>query len=155
MISQASIDRFWRKVDKAAGPDACWPWTGERFRCGYGRVRIDWRKHPAHRVSLSMATGQWPPSDTYALHSCDNRLCVNPAHLRWGTARDNTADMHRRGRQGDCAVHGESNGRAKLTADDIRAIRAAPKGGQRLADQFGVTYASIKRIRRGDGWKHI
>lgn len=49
------------------------------------------------RLALSESgSGEMPPSNVHALHSCDVRLCCNPAHLRWGTHQENMRDRAER-----------------------------------------------------------
>lgn len=157
MIPAASQKRFWAKVDKSAGPEGCWLWMGERYSAGYGRVRILWRKQPAHRVSLSMHTGACPPSEIYALHSCDVKACVNPAHLRWGTAKDNHRDRVERGQDGLTRSHvvGEAVGTAKLTAAEVVAIRNDRRSLTAIASAYGVSKATVCHIRVRRTWRHI
>lgn len=95
--------RFWSKVSrKDAGRDDCWQWMGARDEKGYGRFRISCRPsmiYQAHRVSWMLANRRWPRADRMVLHSCDNPSCVNPRHLREGTAQDNQDDIDARGRR--------------------------------------------------------
>lgn len=51
----------------------------------------------AHRYSWFLANGPIP-TGMYVLHTCDDRACVNPAHLFIGTQRDNIRDMIAKGR---------------------------------------------------------
>jgi DNA invertase Pin-like site-specific DNA recombinase len=50
---------------------------------------------------------------------------------------------------------GEKNHQAKLTASDVRAIRAASGTRAVLAARFGVSRSTIKRIRTWNGWLHL
>lgn len=147
--------RFWSRVDKTPGhgPNGdCWHWLGKPMNNGYGSLYWYGKNHRAHRVAWMLVKGVMPQMDL--LHSCDNRLCCNPSHLREGTHRDNTKDMLIRERQS----RGEHRPNAKLTNADIIAIRNAPKvwGFQtKLAKQYGVNTGAISRIRRGLIWRHV
>jgi hypothetical protein len=149
-------ERFWAKVDRSGGPDACWPWTGalhRHDRPGYGRVNGgDGTSRYAHRLSWELHFGPIPEG-LQVLHYCDNPPCVNPAHLWLGTNQDNRTDSAHKGR----TARGERSPNAKLTEDDVRAIRAL--GGTmsmaRIAAQFGVTYLPVNFIIHRKTWKHV
>ncbi len=94
-LKQPVEARFWRHV---ATGDGCWLWTGQLDRDGYGTITGRGMKPvKAHRLSWELAHGR-SPGKLWVLHSCDTPACVNPAHLRLGTPKDNTADMISRGR---------------------------------------------------------
>ncbi|WFG54200.1 putative HNH endonuclease [Myxococcus phage Mx9] len=56
------------------------------------------------------------------------------------------------------AMVGERNGNARLTADDVRAIRGASAQGVKpgvLAQKYGVTDTNIRRILQRLTWKNV
>ena len=150
--------RFWAKVVKGPG---CWGWTGSVQSRGYAVISVSEERgdnRPAHRLSWELHYGSIPDG-VFVLHHCDNRTCTRPDHLFLGTAKDNTADMFAKGRQGDTGLVGERNGRAKLTEDDVRTIRREyVKDGvtpRRLATRFGVTPTTIHWTAQGRNWSHV
>jgi hypothetical protein len=157
------VDLFLSFVDRSAGDFGCWPWTGGRFRNGYGRFHIGDSAFGAHRVSYEIWNG--PIGDGLCVcHSCDNRACVNPAHLWPGTKADNNRDMVEKGRsrQSDSSKTrhlGESHGRAKLTNEQVREIRRRYEVGgvtlKALAAEFGVGISAVGRIVRRESWTHL
>lgn len=150
--------RFWGRVDKSAGPDACWPFQGCRDKWGYAHVGRNSRRHQAHRMAYQLAKGAIP-AGKLVLHSCDNPPCCNPAHLRLGTDADNMLDKLRKGRQ----RRGERSPQAKLSnaqAIEIRAKYQRRLTGKRttwsnaveLSKEYGVSPQTISQIALGHRW---
>lgn len=72
-------ERFWSIIEDS-GRVECWPWPLKTTVYGYGRMGINGRNVPAHRVSYELAFGPIP--DNFEVHhKCENKVCVNPAHL--------------------------------------------------------------------------
>lgn len=139
---------FWRKV-AVGGPRECWPWTASR-RNGYGRFTQNYVGLYAHRVAYLLAKG--PIGDgLMVMHSCNNKACCNPAHLQPGTAQQNTEAAYRDG----LAVSGERHHRAKLTEQQVRAIRADGRRQVDIAADHGVTQQVISRIKSQKIWRRI
>ena len=76
----------------------------------------------------------------FVLHTCDNRCCVNPTHLRLGTFQENMDDMTDKLR----LAHGARNGHAKLTVDQVRLIRFMGGSQPEIAAYFGITQPLVQ-----------
>ena len=96
-IGQMRLDRFWSKVDRR-GPDECWPWAGCVSSDGYGSFKLaSYYVVTASRFAL-ISHAQAEPKGRHVLHRCDNPICCNPKHLRFGTIAQNARDRVRKGR---------------------------------------------------------
>jgi len=149
------MERFWKKIDKRS-PDECWEWTAAQSN-GYGRIYFSGKYDGAHRVSLMLAGIDVPP-DACVCHKCDNKLCVNPAHLFVGTQSDNIKDMYEKGRGSfENQPRGESHGRSKLTEESVKRIRGCDGLLTRdsIARMFGVSVPTVADIINRRKWKHV
>ena len=86
MVNRQAL--FWDKVFKLPAP-GCWLWTAGKFTNGYGSFRDDTGMVKAHRYSFLLATGRHPADGMELDHICRVRHCVNPAHLREVTRKQN------------------------------------------------------------------
>lgn len=152
--------RFMAKVRRS--DSGCWLWTGAVIKAGgYGRFgmpcnQVDY----AHRASWRIFRGAIP-SGHYVCHRCDVRTCVNPDHLFVGTATDNMRDASQKGRiriPRASFASDETHQVAKLTNDQVRAIRSIPwakADAARLAREFGVCTRTIWSAHTGRTFKDI
>lgn len=151
---RSAAERFDAFADKSGGPDACWPWTAHVSPNRYGIITLDdGTKTQPHRYAQERFNGPIPEG-MVVRHRCDNKPCVNPAHLLIGTKADNSRDAYERG----LVPRGSDHHFARLTEADIPVIRAKLREGvseSRIAAMFGVSRGAINNIRRGNSWAHI
>lgn len=179
--------RFWKRVvqDAPSAPvhhqfGQCWPRLGAN-RKGYSLFNDGVKKSViATHFAWTLATGSPLDPGTVIGHVCDNPPCVRNdttgvyevggvtyerhGHL-WlagdhlANARDRTA-KNRSPRIGSplFRLRGEDNIQAKLTTDDVRAIRRLHADGARQVDiaaRFGIGQTSVSRIVLRRGWDHV
>src|ERR1035437_1939495 len=148
---------FWSHVDRSAGPDSCWPWTGFIMYKGYGwlpKVIEGSTSRRTHRVAYEFTFGP-VPKDKYVCHSCDVRECCNPAHLWVGSPSDNNRDMLDKGR-----ARRTGTKKRVLTEADVRSIRREYVKGKQpsqreLGEKYGVNGVTIYNIVVRKTWTHI
>lgn len=146
------------KVDPESG---CFIWLGAKsggprgsLNHKYGYIRVDGKSLRAHRVMYEIEKGSIPDG-LILRHTCDNPLCVNPAHLLPGTQFNNVQDMISRNR--DRHPVGEAN-HSKLTEANVLSIKCeAAKGASRmdLAEKYGVHIVTIGNIISGKKWAYL
>lgn len=128
----------------------CWLWTGGLGTSGYGHLLGEDQKFlTASRASWLLYRGEIP-AGMHVCHRCDIRACVNPDHLFLGSHTDNMRDMFAKGRRR--APRGELNPRAKLSPEQVLAIRDDPRRQIDIAAEYGVGQARVSAIKRG-GWR--
>jgi len=115
------------------------------IRDGYGRVTYNGKDHNANRLMCTLAHGEPPSPDLEACHSCHNRACINPNHLRWGTRKENHIDK---------ALNGTTYGQ-KLTASQAKEIFESREPSAAVARRFGVSPNLVCNIKKGRAWAHV
>lgn len=86
--------RFWAKVDKTP---TCWNWTASKVGGGYAQFHTNnnsggYKQRYAHRVSWEAVHGP-VPGGMFLDHTCHNRTCVNPDHMRLVTNKQNQENL--------------------------------------------------------------
>jgi HNH endonuclease len=150
----------------APNQNGCMEWMGARSS-DYGVLSVDGRRTLAHRYAYQLWKGLIRQG-FLILHSCDNKPCCNPEHLREGTHIDNVKDAVQRGlyatgeRSGSKA-HPESRPRgskapkAKLNDQLVQLSRNIYYKGRvpmpKIAAILGIK--AISPVITGKGWKHV
>lgn len=107
----------------------CWEWRGAVHVVGYACVpaRFGGGRY-GHRAMFSAIVAPIP-AGMYVLHSCDNRKCINPEHLRVGTHLENIKDMQGKNRHSGGSLSNEKNPSAKFNNETIKKIRQMAADG--------------------------
>ena len=110
----------------------------------YGRA---WN---AHRLVYEQEIGPTEGADVH--HTCEQKLCINPAHLELVEGRVHHS-VHNIGHLHNI---GEKNGQAKLNVAQVQEIRANIADSQKtLADRYGISKSQVGRICNNECWKFV
>ena len=127
----------------------CWNWEGYIEKNGYGHASYKNKTIRAHRLSYILFKNDINP-DLVLCHSCNNRKCVNPDHLRQDTRSSNAIDM----------VYAKNQMQQKLSVDEVIEIKKALKHYYKgqvndLAHFYKVNHRTISGIKTGKRWSHV
>lgn len=121
---------------------------------GYAHVKLNKDGHSrlcvVHRLVLIAFVGP-APDGMLCAHNDNDRTNNRLQNLRWDTQKGNLADREKFG----TVLKGERSPNARLTADQVRAIRADGRGKRVLADEYGVSTTAIQYIRNRRNWAHL
>jgi hypothetical protein len=90
------------------------------------------------------------PQGMECCHNDGNPQNNHLDNLRWDTPKNNHADKVRHG----TTNRGERCGTAKLTLEQVRAIRQDDRLQRIIAAEYGVKDNTISRIKSGKRWAH-
>jgi hypothetical protein len=114
---------------------------------GYPQIFHNGRVTSITRMIMETRYGRKLEREISVIHNCDNKLCINPDHIRVGTQQDNMIDCRNKMR-----ITGQ-----KLSDSDVESVRELYKTGnfsQRiLGTRFGVGQDQISRIVNFKRWR--
>ena len=124
----------------------CLLYTGTFTDDGYAQTSENGRDMRVSHLILEAYRG--PRAEGMnALHHCDTPACVNPFHLYWGTLKQNTRDLLRRGRS--------NHKRPRATPEVVQGIRLQLRAGvavKEIAASFKVTSDAVYGIKNRATW---
>jgi len=145
--SQSVKHRFFDKVDSMQAGE-CWNWDGTISDHGYGDFWCLGKRCRAHRISWEIYYGIIPEGKL-VLHRCDNKRCINPAHLYLGTNSDNMKDYIKRSKNPTVGCF-----HSRLTSNEAEMVKVLRKyknlSQTQLAELFSVSRSVIYNVLYGN-----
>jgi hypothetical protein len=83
------------EINSTKDSNGCWIFNGHKDKVGYGKVTAFGCCRHAHRIAawaFGILDSLESSLDVLHLNICKSKACVNPCHLKTGTALDNTRD---------------------------------------------------------------
>lgn len=123
----------------------CWVWTGAKYKNGYGWIKSFNKNVSAHRLSHELHNGPIPDG-MEVLHSCDNKACINPDHLRVGTHAENMMEAAKRGRMRAGPSHhmfGKKNPRP-MQANRVMVLGVVFDSQKEAERHFGLGSGTVR-----------
>lgn len=108
------------------------------------------RKRLVHLLVLQTFVGACPEGQE-ARHLNGDRCDPSLSNLCYGTKQENAADRDAHG----TTARGERVGGAKLTTEQVLAIREDPRTLKQIAADYGVHFSLVSLIRKRKVWAHV
>lgn len=145
--------RFLAKVMETETDDCIlWPYNTRR---GYAAMRIGKKTENVNSIVCFAQHGRKPTPKHEVAHNCGNghKGCINPAHVRWATHKENCADkaLHGTAQKGERnATHILNDGQAK----EIMALKGSAPA-RVIAERFNISRETVSHIHNGRKWAHL
>lgn len=131
----------------------CWIWRGG-LKDGAPLMWLHNRQVLVRRVAYALARGDDLDGSVVVRNVCDEARCVNPAHQvkhsRMRLLRENGRKPHSQATK--LAMTLRARARSVLTPEAVAEIRESEAGRDELAERFGVTRETIRRVQVGESW---
>jgi hypothetical protein len=165
MLARLPADLAARVRPRVVQEGDCLIWTGmSAFKTRVPRIAE--MQPNGKRVGVSLrrvifnATSKRQAGNRVVTSTCGNYRCVNPAHL---IATDHSGVMRiavehgkvNHARRSALAAAASRKAVSKLTEADVLRIRSSSEPARMLAEQFGVSRATINGIRSGRRWRNV
>lgn len=161
-VKRKDIERFLSFTSVPIREDGCNIWRGAtkyKAKKGAQHGKFGFRNGRvlSHRFAYEVWIGSIPEGMS-VLHKCphdSDGQCVNPLHLKLGTAKENSDDMIKAGnlvRPKGVDVHN-----AKLTPELVREIRGAKRtqSQRTLAKKYRISQSTVCAIVNRRIWAHV
>jgi len=146
--------------DRCVEEGECWIWQLGLSSGGYPQARIDGRARIVRKWVYDVLLNKRRPVDSVVRCSCENKLCLSPAHLVHGTQADAVRDSYTSGAR--CPVEMTAKRRANIVkqgltkldmakAQEIRS-KASTQSKTQLAQDYGVSLSTVKSVVSGRYW---
>lgn len=118
----------------------CWEWQGHKNAVGYGEATLGGKRYMVHRFVYQALVNEPIAAGFEICHSCHNKACLNPYHIRKDTHQANLMDSSRARKL---------NGQSKT-----HCMRGHPLSGENLSPGIWrqCRICSRARYRRRLGW---
>ncbi|TVY09837.1 HNH endonuclease [Paenibacillus cremeus] len=139
------------------GDNGCWNVYGRNLDTdGYYYISRNCKKYKLHRwIALNEYGFTEENQKLVVRHLCNNKKCINPSHLKFGTPKENSEDSVLAGIQ----PHGETSGQSILNNDDVLKIKELLQNTsitfKELGEMFSVDESTIQDINQRRTWVHI
>jgi len=133
LLSHLDIPDNWDDYEKK-----CWECDYLSKTCGYCQIGLNGRMIGAHRFMCVYDNNGYNPLHLDVCHSCNNKSCCSPFHLRFDTHRNNQIDSVKAGNH----PHAKVMDKVK----EIRDLYATGFTRKELGERFGVHKSSIVDI---------
>lgn len=143
----------WLREHASRESDDCLMWPFGKLKGGYGSLLVKGKRTTAHRAMCELVHGAPPSADMDAAHSCGDRSCCNPRHIRWATRVENAGDRIAHG----TAARGEKFYAATITNEQAQTIIGllGTKSNREIAADLGVTESTVDSIAGGCSWSWL
>lgn len=147
MITLASLGALDPRIVKriTISESGCWEYQGA-LTAGYPELTRDGNPWRGNRWVWTLFFGPIPRGK-FVCHSCDNRKCVNPAHLFLGTPQDNVDDMHAKGRR----LYTKRLSESEMAAVIAQCMAGMPQ--RSVAAKFGISQTLVSMALSGKRWR--